>query len=65
MVDLAPTVAYNHPPSLHSEAGGGGRRGRKEEMEVGGFVISMNFESQSPFKRAVVTTEPGAEISLE
>ena len=55
MVDLAPAVAYNHPPLLthRSSKGwgrGGPRRGRKEEMEVGGFVISMNLRVIVTFK---------------
>lgn len=43
MVDLEPTVAYNHPPFYNQKGGvvGQGEGGRK--TEVGGFVISMNL----------------------
>lgn len=71
MVDLAPTVVYNHPPSLHSEAamggGGVGEGPEREEGRDGGwrFCHQHELKSHSHLLRAVVTTEPGAESSLE
>lgn len=68
MIDLEPTVAYNHSPDLGSESARGFREGKEEmEMEARDIVINVNLGSYSYLyrDRAVATAECRGESPME
>lgn len=65
MVNLEPIVAHNHHYLFNSAAAKGVGCGKKQEIQARGFGVSTNLGSWLPLEKAVVTTEPTAESSLE